>query len=256
VGERVGGSEGHALVVRARLAVTALLLLAALAGAVHRLRHGRRAWSLVVLGMAPFGLPIVQPYGGEIILRVYLFALPAVAVLLASLVLAAAGTRPWRSGAVVFVVTLALLGSFLVTRYGNARIWLFSREEASVVDRVYDVAAPGSVLVSPSTALPWQHRRYAELKHQNLSHLEAPAGGFGKRALARAVLELVEDKGNRDGYVITTRSTRAYDELFGRARWGSVASLEEALDASPSFLPIISRRDGRVWVAAPERGRR
>jgi len=256
VGERVGGSAGHALVVRARLLAAGLLWIAALAGAAHRLRSGRRTWSLVVLAAAPFGLPLVQPYGGEIVLRVYLFALPAMAALVASLALAAAGTRPLRSGSVVFALTLALLGSFLVTRYGNARIWLFSREEASVVDRVYDVAAPGSILVAPSTALPWQHRRYAELKHRNLSQLEAPPGGFGERALARAVLQVVDDKGEgADGYVITTRSTRAYDALFGRARWGSVVRLERALDASPSFLPIITRRDGRVWMAAPDRGR-
>jgi len=258
VGERVGGNQGHTLVVRARLAFTGLLWLAALAGAILRLRGGRRTWSLAGLALAPFGLPFLQPYGGEILLRVYLFSLPAVAVLVASLVLALGGGHRWRAGSVVLTVTMALLGSFLVTRHGNDRIWLFSREEASIVDRVYNIAAPGSVLVAPSTTLPWQHRRYAELDHQSLEHLDVPVTGLGERMLGRAVLALIEHKrmGDGDGYVISTRSTRAYDELFGAARWGSVAALERALDASSSFRRIISGRDGRVWVTVPERRRR
>jgi hypothetical protein len=251
--QRVGGSEGHTLVVRARLLFTALLWLAALVGAVLRLRGGLRTWSLALLALAPFGLPLLQPYGGEIVLRVYLFALPGVVVLVASLVLAGAGTRRWQAGAVVLGVTACLMAAFLVTRHGNDRVWLFSKNEASIVNRVYDIAAPGSVIAAPSTTLPWQNRRYAELEHVSLERLKGPfPRGFGGRALARAVYALIKRRGDGYGYVITTRSLRAYDELLGSAKWGSVPELERALDGSPRFRRLITGRDARVWVTVPE----
>ena len=251
--DRVGGSEGHTLVVRARLIFTGLLWLAALAGAIIRLRGGLRTWSLAILALAPFGLPFLQPYGGEIVLRVYLFALPGVAVLVASLILAAAGSAERRVAAVVLLVTVGLMGAFLVTRHGNDRVWLFSRDEASIVDRVYDIAAPGSVLAAPSTTLPWQHRRYAELEHVSLERLQVPGvRGSGGPPLARAVYALIKRQGDGYGYVIVTRSLLAYDELLGSPTWGSVPQLERALDGSPFFRRLISGRDARVWVTVRE----
>ena len=257
VAQRVGGSDAHTLVVRARLAFTALLWLAALAAVVLRLRGGRPAWSLALLALAPFGLPLLQPYGGEILLRTYLFSLPAVAVLVASLVLALGGRGPWRAGGVVLATTVALGAGFLVTRHGNDRIWLFSRAEAAVVDSAYDRAPARSVFVAPSATLPWQHRSYAELKNRTLESLEVPPAGFaGPAALADAVLGLIRGEARGEGYVITTRTTRAYDDLFGSPRWGSAAELERALDASRDFRRVVSRRDGRVWVTVPVGGPR
>jgi hypothetical protein len=254
VGARIGGSEGHTQVVNARLVFTGLLWLGALAGAALRLRGGQRTWSLLILFLAPFGLPILQPYGGEIVLRVYLFALPGMAVLVASLWLAFASGHRRQAGVVVFVVTVGLMGAFLITRHGNDRVWLFTRQEASIVNRVYDIAAPGSVLAAPSTTLPWQHRRYAELEHVSLERLKGPiAHDDGGRRLASAVYALIKRQGDGYGYVIVTRSLRAYDKLLGSASWGSVPQLERALDGSPRFRRLISGRDARVWVTVPER---
>ncbi|MEA2186482.1 MAG: hypothetical protein QOK16_1493 [Solirubrobacteraceae bacterium] len=254
VGARIGGSDGHTQVVNARLVFTGLLWLGALAGAALRLRGGQRTWSLLILFLAPFGLPILQPYGGEIVLRVYLFALPGMAVLVASLWLAFASGHRRQAGAVVFVVTVGLMGAFLITRHGNDRVWLFTRQEASIVNRVYDIAAPGSVLAAPSTTLPWQHRRYAELEHVSLERLKGPiAHDDGGRRLASAVYALIKRQGDGYGYVIVTRSLRAYDKLLGSASWGSVPQLERALDGSSRFRRLISGRDARVWVTVPER---
>ncbi|HEX8158962.1 MAG TPA: hypothetical protein VF526_16365 [Solirubrobacteraceae bacterium] len=256
VGARIGGSEGHTQVVNARLVFTGVLWLGALAGAGLRLRGGLRAWSLLILFLAPFGLPILQPYGGEIVLRVYLFALPGMAVLVASLLLVFAGSHHRQAAAVIFVVTLGFMAAFLITRHGNDRVWLFTRQEASIVDRVYDIAAPGSVLAAPSTTLPWQHRRYAELEHVSLERLKGPfAPGNGGRALANAVFALIKRQGDAYGYVIVTRSLRAYDKLLGSASWGSVPQLEQALDGSPHFRRLISGHDARVWVTVPEQRR-
>jgi hypothetical protein len=178
------------------------------------------------------------------------------AVLVASLLLGFAGGHRRQAAAVVFVVTVALMAGFLIVRHGNDRVWLFTRQEASIVDRVYDIAAPGSVLAAPSTTLPWQHRRYAELEHVSLERLKGPfAPGNGGRALANAVFALIKRQGDAYGYVIVTRSLRAYDKLLGSASWGSVPQLEQALDGSPHFRRLISGHDARVWVTVPEQRR-
>lgn len=253
VSARVGGSDGHTFVTRLRIGFTALIWLGALVGAALRLQGGQRVWSVAVLAVAPFALPVLQPYGGEIMLRVYLFALPGVAVLFASLILTSGGRNPLTVGWTVFGVTAMLMVGFMFARHGNDRVWLFSKQEASIVDKVYDIAAPGSVLAAPTTTLPWQHRRYAELEHVSLERLPARVKyGLNGRPLARAVFSLLNRAGDGRGYVIVTRSLRAYDEMFGSASWGTVPQLEAALDRSPRFKRIISGRDGRVWETVPE----
>jgi hypothetical protein len=229
------------------------LWLGALIGAGLRLHGGQRVWSVAVLAAAPFALPILQPYGGEIVLRVYLFALPGVAVLFASLILASGSHSARTAGYTVFAMTAVLMVGFLFARHGNDRVWLFSKQEAGVVDKVYDIAAPGSVLAAPTTTLPWQYRRYAELEHVSLERLPARVRyGLNGRPLARAVFSLLNRAGDGRGYVIVTRSLRAYDEMFGSASWGTVPQLESALDHSPRFKRIISKPDGRVWETVPE----
>jgi hypothetical protein len=57
---------------------------------------------MAVLGVTPFLLPVLQPYGGEMLLRVFLFALPAAAFFVARLAFRrrprdAAGRPPLRS---------------------------------------------------------------------------------------------------------------------------------------------------------------
>jgi hypothetical protein len=248
LGDRVGGSSGHEAVVRSRLLFTGAVWGAALAAAIVRLRAGRRVGALAVLGAAPLALPVLQPYGGEILLRVYLFTLPAVVVLIASGLLAAGGAsdaRRARLALVVLATTTVLLPSVVFVRGGNARQWLFTRDEAAAVDRLYDHAAPGSVLLASSPNLPWQHRRYADLEHLVLVRQERQRG----MALADDVASLLVSRGKgAPGYVVVTRGTLVYDELFGvDDTWGSARDLGAALDRSPRFRRVLTSRDATVW---------
>ena len=73
---RLGGSSEHVFVVDLRLVLTATIWALAAAGFVRGLLQRRADVAMALLGATPFLLPVLQPYGGEMLLRVFLFVLP------------------------------------------------------------------------------------------------------------------------------------------------------------------------------------
>jgi hypothetical protein len=253
VGERVGGSSGHHFVVWARLVFSGALWALALVGGVRRLRAGRGGGSLAVLALVPFALPLLQAYGGEVLMRTYLFALPFVAFFAASLLLEGAVVRR----AVVLAAASALLvGGFAVARYGNAEVSFFTPNEIHALDRLYALAPPNAAVVAPGPNLPWQAKRYTEIDYQLLAHRLPPSPRPRTDAeLANAVGRRLQHDGNPASFVIVTRSLVQYDRLFGAARWGSVQALERGLAASPRFRSVIDEPDAHVFEYLPIAGR-
>src|SRR5205807_1245003 len=80
---RIQGSPGRLDVLAIRIALAGTIAAIALVGAIRRRKLGYGDWSLLLLGFAPFPVLAVQSYGGEALLRAYLFALPFVALLAA-----------------------------------------------------------------------------------------------------------------------------------------------------------------------------
>jgi hypothetical protein len=77
---RFVGDSGRELILLSRMGITGFVGLLALAGFVVLWRRGTRTLVLPALALAPFGLAVLQPYGGEVFIRCYLFALPFFAV--------------------------------------------------------------------------------------------------------------------------------------------------------------------------------
>jgi hypothetical protein len=85
VNDRVTGTPVHQLADDSRIVLAGLMVVLALLGLARRWRGGISDRALVVLFVAPLTMAGLQNYGGEIALRIYLFALPAIAVLAACL---------------------------------------------------------------------------------------------------------------------------------------------------------------------------
>ena len=236
--------------------MTALLWILAIAGALRATRRGASSPSHLILALAPAMLAVLQPYGGEMLMRVYLFSLPFAACYAAQALMPARGSRAWQLPFILAAAGALFLAGFLFTRYGNERATLFTPSEVRAVDRLYAMAPPGSLLLAASPNVPWKQRHYADYRYQLLSRqlqFEGPPPSSAQ--LATEVARYM--KRNRTGraYLIVTRSQKVYDDLFGSQRWGSSADLERAVERSPRFSKVFDNRDGKIFVVR-QRGRR
>ena len=244
VSGRLHGDTGHLVVTQARAAMTIGLWGAALAAAVWLRRKGHREPAPLLLFLAPFGLAAIQPYGGEILLRVFIFTLPFTAFFVA------AAVRRAPVGVAV-AVSLALLGGFLVTRYGNERMDWFSHDEVAAVDRLDAVAPPGSTIVAWSNSLPWQARHYAEHRYRSVvdsadwARMSQMAPGAPAQLAAVAAYMRLQKGG---AYLVLTRSQEAEVELTGLGPPGSLARVDAALRRSSAFRLLYANHDASVYA--------
>lgn len=249
VEDRVRGSTEHIVVVRVRLALTALLWGLATVGALRALRRGEPVLRHVAVGLAPFAFLVLQPYGGEMLLRVYLFVLPIAALFAARLVVGAPSARwSWAVALRVGLLSALLLSGFMLTRYGNERAYLFTNEEHQVVERLYEVAPRGALMVASSSNLPWQDKGYAQFDYEQLGrHMPVAKGLQEPSRLARHVASYMRSTDRPAAFLVFTRSQKVYEKLLGPPRWGSTAALERGIRRSPDFRLLYRNRDGALY---------
>jgi hypothetical protein len=256
VGGRLQGSHEHLVVVRLRLVITGLIWTLAAVGMVRGLRRGIATPSHTVLALAPAGLVLLQPYGGEMLMRAYLFSLPFTACYAAQALLPAPGRRGWIAVAALTAAAAVLVAGFLFARYGNIRATLFTRAEVQASERLYEVAPPGSLLIAASPNVPWTHRHYADYRYQLLTRqLGDPAVPPTPRQLAAQVARHMEGYRPTPSYLLLTRSQKVYDAMLGAHWWGSATDLERAVASSRRFAKVFDDGDGKIFVLRHDRKR-
>lgn len=227
VGSRVVGSSGHELIVKLRLLFSAAVWGLAVAGLARRLRARRADQALAVIGATPFLLPALQPYGGEILLRTFLFALPAAAFFIACLVFPSRqASVGWLSRGVVALLGCLLLAGFQFARYGNERQDIFTRGDLAAVNALLRLAPPGSRVVAANGNIPWRYRDYNSYTYLQLSDWQAWAGPDPQPGPLLASLRTHLGPGG--GYFIVTQSTENEAHLL--------ASKQAALERFVAYL--------------------
>jgi hypothetical protein len=249
---RLSGSPEHRLTVVAGLLLTAALWGTGFLGAVRSIRRGYWDLSFAILAAAPLGLILLQAYEGELVLRIYLFALPAVVFFAAALFFPAPGLgRSWVTPALMVALSLALTLAFFVSRYGNERMDYFSAQEIAAVKQLYAVAPPHSLLLAGSDNEAWRFQEYASESTLSLTDPgqlppNAFAGGSIDRVVGR-IEDLLVNKKYRDGFFIITRGEKAYANMFGVFPPNALAHLERALLASPRFKVVYRNPDATIF---------
>lgn len=244
VSGRLQGSEHHLMVVRLRLVMTAGLWGLAALGALRALRRGEASPSHGILAVAPAGLAVLQPYGGEMLMRVYLFSLPFAACYAARALLPPPGRL--GSGALA-AVGLVLVTALLFTCYGNEQAELFTQGDVRAVDRLYAVAPTGSMLLAGSTNVPWKDRHYADYRYKLLARELTFAGRPTREQLAGAIARYMRGA-KTPAYLLITRSQRVYDRIMGAPGWGSTTDVLNAVRSSPEFRTVFDDGDGQIFV--------
>lgn len=189
-----GGDPAHTVVLATRIALAGGTLALAGCGVLRRWRAGYADRALVVLTVVPFAGLALQSYGGEMALRVFLFALPGACPLAAlALFPHPSGTPPLsrdplrrpasraqrRLGKTAHAVLvpclgLTLLGGFLVARWGNESFERVLPGEVAALEYVYARDLPSARVLWPSSdpgqevtpAMPWGARDMARVGYE------------------------------------------------------------------------------------------
>jgi len=256
VAARLTGSPEHVVVVATRLAFTALVCALAALGAVQARRNGARVRPLVALALAPVPLLALQSYGGEILLRIYLFSLPLLALLAASALYPALARGSVRGAALVAGACMILGVGALVARYGNERMDVFTRAELAAVNEVYARARPGDLLIAGSENMPWKFRAYDRYELEKVTAMPEWRALDGTRRTFDALVEsVVERLNSRDrALLVMTRSQAAQVDLLESAPRGSFERLWGELRASPRVRELYANEDATLFGPARRRG--
>ncbi|MEQ4717736.1 hypothetical protein [Nonomuraea sp. B19D2] len=272
-GDRIEGSDpAHALVLKARLGILVVILSLAASGLIRRLRRGVFDRSALILLCVPVLALGLQSYGGEIGLRIYMFALPGACLLAAyaffpNLPADSADVReetvPLRNRkvrvnpqltrkisvalAACFAVLFAF--AFLLTRYGNEKFERVTTGEVAALHYIYEHDKPSAKVLylvpkkgpEVTPTLPWGERdvELVNFGGQALVHKD-PA------QIADTVQALKEQP--RNSYLIVSRGQVSYLQLNEGfpEDWGT--RFRAALDASPDLKRVFSNEDAALYT--------
>jgi hypothetical protein len=183
VGDRLVGDLGHQIVVTLRIALTCFVALIALLGLVVMRKRGIRTLALPALAGSAFTIAVVQPYGGEIFIRSYLFALPWFAIggaIALDAILGRFGSIPaertrssilGRSGCVAAVISLICLGS-VTARGGNDAFLGVKQADADAMNFVYTHAEDGESVVGLTWHFPFRTQRLGTISQLSAEELK------------------------------------------------------------------------------------
>ena len=254
VTERLQGSPEHLLVIRMRFAMTIALWGLAVLGGLRRWYRGSWDLTCALLAGAPFPLLGLQSYGGELLLRVYLYTLPFMVFFAAALFYTTPATgTSWRTPLMIGLVSMTFAGSFFITRYGNERMDAFSAAEVAAVEHLYDIATPNSLLLAGSHNTPWKFQGYEQYRYLPLTEVLDTRALREPASLEREVdvlAQLMADQRYPGAYLIITRTQKAQAEMFGVLPPGALDRLEQALMASPRFRVLYANDDAMIFALA------
>lgn len=237
---RMNGSPGHMVVTQIRLVLTLGVWLAAMLGFVRQWVRGTLETSAALLVAAPFPLLIMQTYGGEMLMRIYMFSLPLAAFLAASLIFPLIKDPPsWRYTAAVGLVSALLIGVFWFGRYGNERMEYFTPAEVEAVEFTYEYAEPGSLIATVTTNLPYKYINYEKYKYAKLE----------KDLVMGDMISLITTLKNPKydhAYLLLTRAQEAYVEMYYDVGLIDFEKLENQLLLDPRIKVIYTNPDAKI----------
>ncbi|WMT87944.1 hypothetical protein NO932_04880 [Pelagibacterium sp. 26DY04] len=246
-------SESQRLVSLAGRAIVATIGLAAIAGCVIRFHRGYRDGIAAMLALAPLPLAIATSYGGEVLFRVYFFALPFLSFFAAALVFPAPKSRlqPFKA----LALALLLMGgsaAFILANNGKDAQYRFSDSEVAAARWLYETSEPNTLLIEGASTYPRQLQNYENMIYVPLPE-ELPAIAA---ALSSDPAGLLADwLHDHDGpaYAIFTRSQNAYFEAMNPLPDSDLSDVVEALLASPDVEIAFVGPDAIVFQPSTER---
>lgn len=257
-------APGQVLVAWTSRMQSAVLWSLAAIGMVVRWRRGHRDLAVAALAVAPLPMIAAVSYGGEMLFRVYFFALPWVALLAGAAVTElcrskiAGGLWGRRAPVAATLLCCALALGWCVTAYGQDKGNHIRSGEVQASAWFYDHARDGSLMMLANGNFPSRlEGNYGRFEVSNF-FLEPRYHNhdFTAADLPRLIRILQDDTQasvsvrrvkQADAYVIMSKSQVAYADLYRLATPGQMASLETLFATSNQFELVYSNPDARVY---------
>ncbi len=232
----------------ARLLSASIFGLAGLGWMRRRQRRLRSGWVLLLAGI-PGVLVLMSSYGGEVIFRAYLFALPFAALLAASLWFPDeySGHSRWTPitlGAVIVTLTAGLL----IADFGTDSRQVFDNDEVAASDFVFQRAQPGALIIEGSRDYPRQYRNYEQFTFLALDRSTPDTlEGLLADPATKLASWLRDTERYTGGYVIITRSQRESVTELGTLLSPTLDTIETSLQQSPLWTTLFESGPARVY---------
>ena len=204
----------------------------------HRDKAARRSWNRVaLLGVAAIPMVAGNNYGGEIIFRAFLFALPFMAVAAAALFF----PRPWSprrylAGTALAVTTVLLAGGFFLSNYGTDAMNYFTPQEVTAAQWLYRTAPAGAQVIAVNSNFPW-----AFVHYNRYSYTFLDGSGYSNDTLRDPVQEigfLMSPPYPKVSYLVFTRSQAAQEAISGPWSPNDFQRVYNALMESSAFRTV------------------
>ncbi|GAA2624513.1 lipopolysaccharide biosynthesis protein [Streptomyces vastus] len=251
-----GGSSTHKLVLYARVALAGSVMALACWGWWRRRDHKYRERSLLVLTFVPFLGFGMQSYGGEMALRVFMFALPGAALLAALALFPRTGVTAKErerdqfslAPLAALMAGLVLVGGFLVARWGNEPFERVRPGEIAAMEYVYEHDKPTARLLwlsddpvnTVTPAMPWGSRDMERVEY-------VPTLAPPDPVLVSGLVKSLKDAGPNSYLVINRSQVISLQMDVGySASWDS--RLIRNLDERKELRKVFVNKDATVYA--------
>ncbi|MHB9754700.1 lipopolysaccharide biosynthesis protein [Streptomyces sp. BYX5S] len=254
------GSSSHKLVLYTRVALAGAVMAFAAYGWWRRREWKYRERSLLVLTFVPFLGFGMQSYGGEMALRVFLFALPGAALLAGLALFPRTGVtakerdkdRISLAPLAALMAGLMLMGGFLVARWGNEPFERIRPGEVAAMDYVYAHDKPtvrllwlsNDVVDNVTPALPWGAR---DMERVNYVPTLAPVDPV----LVGGLVKALKDAGP-NSYLMLNKSQVVYLQMDVGYSQAWPTRLVENLDRREELKKVYVNADVTMYQLREE----
>ena len=248
VNDRLAGTAGHVLVVQIRMGLSVLMWVLAAIGVLLERRRGQFDIRPALLAVTPFIMLPVQTYGGEMLIRVSLFALPFTAYLAAGALLPVKQAA-FRGRAIGLAALFGLLAMLTVTgRYGNTQFDMFTQNEITASQKLYELAPKGAALISGANPTAWRYQEYLDHKYRTVKDLcildhEPNACGEAVYAYAR--------RSPAGAVLLLSRAAESSMVMQGVVTPGAFQEFEQWLGHRDAIHLVYENPDARIYRIDP-----
>ncbi|MFP3990282.1 lipopolysaccharide biosynthesis protein [Streptomyces sp. E11-3] len=251
-----GGSSTHQLVLYARVALAGSVMALACWGWLRRRTHQYAERSLLVLTFVPFLGFGMQSYGGEMALRVFMFALPGAALLAGLALFPRTGVtakerdkdRVSLAPLAALLVGLILVGGFLIARWGNEPFERVRPGEVAAMEYVYENDRPttrllwmsNDTLENVTPAMPWGSRDMERVQY-------VPTLAPPDPVLVSGLVKALKDAGP-NSYLMVNRSQATYLSMDVGYPRNWEARVIRSLDDRPELTKVFANDDASLFV--------